>query len=179
MSVDEPLSLDELNRRRKEIAAVTGKDYAPLGDKFPLAVSHRMMLSYLKKHRAELEEFLKKPVKPVYDEEASLRDEIAQLEYMIGVTSQLDANALIRPATEEEPVIVLDYKDFDLYPSSREELAQIAYEKVYYDAGNRESFRHVRHEWLPVIDAVLEALPEILKEDKARKTSTFEKRDSE
>lgn len=169
----EPLSLEELNRRRREIYALTGKDYFELKEAYPVAPMHRMMLSYLKKYRVQLAEF-KKPKPEPYAEDVWLRSEIAQMEYMSGETEHLNIKDLIREDEPQEPEITLRDEDFDLYPSSRSALAQRVYETVYYDAGNRDSFRHVSHEWLPIIDAVLENLPEFIREDLARKAAAFE-----
>ena len=168
----EPLSREELNRRRKEIYAITGKEYFDLKEEYPFAPMHRMMLSYLTKYRKRLEEY-EKPKPEPYTEDEWLRNEIAQMAYMSGETDHLDVKNLIREDVETEPVITLTEKDFDLYPSSREELAQRVYETVYYDPGSRDTFRHVRHEWLPIIDAVLENLPELIREDIARKAAAF------
>lgn len=168
-----PLSHEELNKRRKEISDAKHKEFTLANDNVPGIRRQQIMLRYLEESREALTYAL---IKGPLDKIAFYKDQIACLEYLTGQVDILDVESLIdvNPAP-----IAATLKDFDLYPSSRSELAQRVYETVYYDPGSRDTFRHVKHEWLPIVDAFLEALPEIMKKDAELKASTFEKEDSE
>lgn len=170
----EPLSLEELNRRRKEIAAVTGGDSTDLNENYPVAPMHKMMLSYLKKYRQQLDEMNRPaPAKAnEWTEDVWLRNEIAQMEYMSGETDSLNVKDLIRKNETPQPVIVVEEKTFDLYPSSRSALAERAYESMK----GQNSVASAK-DLLPMIDAVLESLTEIIREDMARKATAFGAKD--